>query len=128
MAILIATGYLNTSVFASSLSEQDVLIRIDSKKSLVHMGSVDSTSLTDDGTKAAKLVLDFIEKNNKESARSALKIYERIIPLENFGGDYTALQWFVEYMLAAPDQKARFITMRPCQVFTIFLRRTITTN
>jgi ubiquinone/menaquinone biosynthesis C-methylase UbiE len=107
--ILLLTVFLNASAFASSLSEQDICIKIDSKKSLVHMGSVDSTSLTEDGIKAAKLVLDFIENNNKESARSALKIYERIIPLENFGGDYTAIQWFVEYMLAAPDKKAKFL-------------------
>jgi ubiquinone/menaquinone biosynthesis C-methylase UbiE len=38
-----------------------------------------------------------------DAAKKAVLFYNNIIPIENFGGEYTALQWFCEY-LAAPQQ------------------------
>jgi len=89
---------------------KDVTIKISSKKSLVNMQSVDSTSLTDEGIRAAKLIMDFLDTKNATSAKEALAIYDKIIPKENYGGDYTALQWIIEYMLASDDAKPKFMT------------------
>ncbi len=93
-----------------SSAQKEVAVRIPSRNSLVHMGSVDSTNLTKEGTRAAKLVLDYLETGKVESARSALAIYEQIIPKENYGGDYTALQWLVEYKLATPAKRSALVT------------------
>jgi ubiquinone/menaquinone biosynthesis C-methylase UbiE len=76
-------------------------IKITSKASLVHLGSIDSFDTTEGGTQAAQLLLDALENQKMDSARAARQIYTRIIPQENFGGEYTALQWFCEYLLAS---------------------------
>ncbi len=98
------------ATLAADSSPAPVKIEITNKKSLVHMGSVDSTSLTEDGIQAAKLLLDYLENRNVKSAKDANEIYTRIIPRENYGGDYTALQWLIDCMLAPKDQQDKFIT------------------
>ncbi len=82
-------------------------IQVASEDSLLHMGSLDSFDITDGGKKAARAILDFLETGNPNMALLASRTYERIIPDENFGGEYTALQWFSEYFLASEaEQKA----------------------
>jgi predicted methyltransferase len=78
---------------------------VDSKASLLHLGSLDSFDITEIGTEAARLLLDGLENRNTESAKRAWEIYEKIIPTENFGGEYVALQWFCEYLMA--DEQGR---------------------
>src|SRR5207253_7147068 len=90
----------------------DDCIKVTSKASLVHLGSLDSFDITEGGTKAAIEILDSVEHNNPESARRALAIYRRIIPGENFGGEYTALQWICEYLIAPPDEKEAMLADR----------------
>jgi ubiquinone/menaquinone biosynthesis C-methylase UbiE len=107
-------------VLAAESSPAPVKIEISNKKSLVHMGSVDSTALTEDGMQAAKLLLDYLENKNIKSARSAYDIYTKIIPRENYGGDYTALQWIIEYLLAPKDQQDKFIANKYDQSFYEF--------
>ncbi len=80
-------------------------IRINSKRSLANLESIDSFGITEQGTLAARLLLDYLMRAHLPSLRSADRIYQTIIPKENYGGDYTALQWFVEYLLAEPDQR-----------------------
>lgn len=99
---------------------KDVTIKIDSRKSLVHMGSVDSTALTEEGTKAAKLALDFLENKNVESAQSAMKIYDDIIPKENYGGDYTAMQWLITCALSSETERAKMMTDKTFESFYEF--------
>ncbi len=101
---------LPAASLAAGSSPSPVKIEISSKKSLVHMGSVDSTNLTEDGIKAAKLVFDYLESKNVKSAKDAYEIYTRIIPRENYGGDYTALQWLIEVMLAPKEEQDKLIT------------------
>ncbi|MGK7959145.1 class I SAM-dependent methyltransferase [Crocosphaera sp.] len=84
-------------------------IKINSRVSLVHLGSIDSFDKTAAGIAAAKLMLDALENNNLKSAKEAVLTYEKIIPNENFGGEYTALQWFGEYLLASPQQQQQFL-------------------
>lgn len=105
-----AVSCIALSACSAAKTGNDVTIQISSKKSLVHMGSVDSTALTEDGIKAAKLALDFLENKNAESARTAMKIYDGIIPKENYGGDYTAMQWLLTAALSSADERARMMT------------------
>jgi ubiquinone/menaquinone biosynthesis C-methylase UbiE len=97
---------------AADSSPVSVKIEISDKKSLVHMGGIDSTVLTEDGIQAAKLLLDYLENKNIKSAKDAYDIYIKIIPRENYGGDYTALQWIIDSILAPKDQQDKFITSK----------------
>lgn len=84
-------------------------LRITSKASRIHLGSIDSFDITEGGTKAAANLLDAVEKNDPASAAVAMDIYEKIIPDENFGGEYTALQWFSEYLAASEDKRRELL-------------------
>lgn len=99
---------LSAPLAPAKAADQPIVIEINSKKSLVNMMSVDSTNLTENGIKAAKLFWDFLEKGNRKSAEEASKIYDQIIPKENFGGDYTALQWLIGYALAPKAEQEHY--------------------
>ncbi|QHU81888.1 hypothetical protein D3800_00050 [Microcystis aeruginosa NIES-298] len=75
-------------------------IDIHSKTSIIHLGSIDTFDITEAGKQASKFLLDALNNNNLEAATAASTVYDRIIPKENYGGEYTALQWFAWYLLA----------------------------
>lgn len=82
-------------------------IRITSKRSLANLESIDSFGITEQGTLAARLLLSYLTGGDPAALRSAQRIYDEILPKENHGGDYTALQWFIDYFLAnAAERKA----------------------
>jgi ubiquinone/menaquinone biosynthesis C-methylase UbiE len=85
-------------------------IKIDSTNSLIHIGSLDSYDITKPGIAAAKLALEALETKNIDIARRAIDQYNTIIPQENFGGEYTALQWFCEYIAATPQQQKKMLS------------------
>lgn len=87
----------------SGPSSDDHIIKVPTAASLIHLGSLDSFDVTSGGTSAARLILNYLEKGDKQSARDAIDIYNRIIPDENFGGEYTALKWLMECELAPED-------------------------
>lgn len=87
-------------------------MRVTSKASLIHLGSLDSFDITEGGTLAASLLYDYLVNQKRESAQAAMRIYEQIIPTENFGGEYTALQWICEYSLASDSEKEQMLTDR----------------
>jgi ubiquinone/menaquinone biosynthesis C-methylase UbiE len=109
-ALFLPLSFIAVASWAADSSPAPVKIEISNKKSLVHMGSVDSTDLTEDGIQAAKLLFDYLENKNIKSAKDAYDIYNKIIPRENYGGDYTALQWIIDCLLASKDQQDKFIT------------------
>lgn len=85
-------------------------IPIKSKASLVHLGSLDSFDITPQGTGAAGLLYEYLKNPSsilsERRLRKAIQVYDDIIPAENFGGEYTALQWLCRYFLASSaDQK-----------------------
>jgi ubiquinone/menaquinone biosynthesis C-methylase UbiE len=84
-------------------------VQITSKSSLIHVGSNDSFATSQEGIQAGRYVLNFLETKNPASAKAAIAIYKQIVPVENYGGEYTALQWFCEYLLAGESEKAKFV-------------------
>ena len=88
---------------------KEVKVTINSTNSLVHIGSLDSYDITKQGIAAAKLALEALETKDVDVARKAISRYNTIIPEENFGGEYTALQWFCEYIAASPDQQKKML-------------------
>ena len=73
---------------------------VKDRQSLIHLGSLDSFDITEGGKQAARLILDFLDGASPETLEQAIQIYEEIIPNENFGGEYTALEWMCKYFLA----------------------------
>ena len=95
--------------FSKSMKETDnktFNLNIASGNSIIHIGSLDSYDITEEGIRAAKLVLDALENNNITAAQKAVEVYANLIPRENFGGEYSALQWFCEYLIESEEQKA----------------------
>jgi len=85
------------------------ILTIDNQKSVVHIGSLDSYDITDRGIDAASYVYDFIHNGDKNLADIAIKKYTELIPSENFGGEYSALQWLCEAMTADEAQREEML-------------------
>jgi hypothetical protein len=87
---------------------------------LAHLGSLDSFDITEGGTQAGRFLLEALEKNKLESAKAAIQIYDRLIPKENFGGEYSSLKWFAEYLLADEKGKANYFESKLDQEYFDF--------
>lgn len=97
----------------SAEEKKPVEISVTSEDSIIHIGSLDSFDITEGGVRAAKWLLQALETQDRSqssaAARNAIALYRQLIPNENFGGEYTALEWFCEYLLASTaDQKHFF--------------------
>jgi SAM-dependent methyltransferase len=92
----------NVSVKAKKRQQ---VLTITGQKSVVHIGSLDSYDITDRGIDAAQYVYDFMGGGDRSLAEVAIKKYDELIPSENFGGEYSALQWLCEAKLATPKQR-----------------------
>jgi precorrin-6B methylase 2 len=90
-----------------------VTLNIESKASLIHIGSLDSFDITEGGKNAGKLILDYIETGKLDSIKQASIIYDKIIPDENFGGEYTALRWICTLLIATGQGKGKDLLSEP---------------
>ena len=97
----------------SPVSSVTIQVPVNSDMSLVHVGSSDSFAITTEGRQAATLLLSALEEPDpakaREEARQASAIYDQIIPRENYGGEYSALQWFADYFAADAKDKPGFL-------------------
>lgn len=87
-------------------NEAPTLVNVRTKDSILHLGSIDSFDVTDGGKKAAEMVMATLVEGDPEAAREAIRIYDDLIPNENFGGEYTALRWFCRTVLADETERA----------------------
>ena len=71
------------------------VLDVKSQKSVVHIGSLDSYDITDRGIDAANYI--------------AIKKYDELIPAENFGGEYSALQWLCEAKIASETERKEML-------------------
>lgn len=85
------------------------VLNVKNQKSVVHIGSLDSYDITDRGIDAANYVYDFMGGGDRSLAEIAIKKYDEIIPAENFGGEYSALQWLCEAKLATETQRKEML-------------------
>lgn len=99
-------GVANTS---RANDHQTPLSLLNTKMSLIHVGSNDSFNPTSEGIQAGRLLLDALESKDLNKAQQAIAIYDSIIPRENYGGEYTALQWFARYLVSSQSAKPAFI-------------------
>jgi SAM-dependent methyltransferase len=86
--------------------------QITSKVSLVHLGSIDSFTITEQGTQAGRLLLTALQNKTLDDPMKAKVIYQRIIPIEHYGGEYTALEWFCDYLVSTDQQRQEMLADR----------------
>jgi len=105
-------GLTGLAAWGQSSNSVPDFVRVKSRASLVHLGSIDSFDRTEGGIAAAKRLLAALENHDPKEAAEAKAIYQKIIPNENFGGEYTALEWFCDYLLAPEAERPAFLTDR----------------
>lgn len=84
-------------------------LNLNSRMSIVHVGGNDTFAITPDGRQAGRLFFEALTKNDKASARQAIAVWQQIIPRENYGGEYSSLQWFAEYFVADQAEREKMI-------------------
>ena len=72
-------------------------VRIGMADTLLHIMGADTFDLMPRGIEAADLAFKAFKEKNKECADRAIAIYDELIPVENFGGEYTALRLLLKY-------------------------------
>ena len=72
-------------------------ITISNGESLLHIGSLDSFELTVNGIESARLLWEALKNNDRQKAELAISLYNKIIPQENYGGEYTGLLWLAQH-------------------------------
>lgn len=90
--------------------KETLRIEIVDQQSLVHLGSLDSFDITEGGKEAAELMLRYMEEGDPALADKAVGIYTELIPHENFGGEYTALEWICRFWLAPAEDREKFLS------------------
>lgn len=109
VAVLVSFFYPRIYINNSGRENSPEWVKVTSQLSLIHVGSNDSFAITEKGRQAARLVFDALEHKNLDSAKEASKIYDEIIPKENYGGEYTALQWFSQYLLGSEAERKQLL-------------------
>ncbi len=104
---LIPSPFAAAQEAKSEASRPPVVLPITTGQSLVHIGSRDSFGLTERGIKAGETLLQAITTGDPAKAQQASDLYDEIIPIENYGGEYTALQWFARYFLTPEAERAK---------------------
>ncbi|MBO4907538.1 MAG: class I SAM-dependent methyltransferase [Bacteroidaceae bacterium] len=95
---------------SAEVSSHQPNLSIENQQSIIHIGSLDSYDITDRGIDAAQYVYDFMGGGQPELAEIAIRKYEELIPQENFGGEYSALQWLCKARLATAEQRETMLT------------------
>lgn len=86
------------------------IINVTDRQSLIHLGSLDSFDITEGGCMAAKLILSYLRSKNNKKLEKAIDIYEKLIPYENFGGEYTSLEWICKYLIAPKEVQKEMVS------------------
>lgn len=99
--------------------EELIKVPVTTRASITHLGSLDSFDITSGGKKAAGLMLKYLEgdRTKTEPLKRAIKIYDKLIPSENFGGEYTALQWLCRLWTSPEGAQADLLRQPPVHAF-----------
>ncbi|MCR5138419.1 MAG: methyltransferase domain-containing protein [Oscillospiraceae bacterium] len=92
-------------------NQKALQITVEDQQSLVHLGSLDSFDITAGGKKAAGLMLKYLKNPKASYLNKAIQIYEELIPSENFGGEYTALEWICRFWLSTEEAQAQQLSV-----------------
>lgn len=109
MLIMKRNDAYNTQRIVQPATIGQRVLDIKSQKSIVHIGSLDSYDITDRGIDAAQYVYDYMGGGDPSYAEIAIHKYDELIPSENFGGEYSALQWLCEARLASEADRDKML-------------------
>lgn len=101
----------------------NVQLNINSSHSFVHLGSLDSFDITEGGKKAGRKILEYLDTYDPSHLEEARRIYEELIPNENFGGEYTAMDWLCKFWLAPRPAQAELLAVPSIESFYELLAR-----
>ena len=90
---------------------QALQIVVEDQQSLVHLGSLDSFDITAGGKKAAGFLLKYLKGGAASNLEKAVEIYKKLVPSENFGGEYTALEWICRFLLSPEEARRRMLSV-----------------
>lgn len=97
---------------------EQIEIDVSTKKALIHLGSLDSFDITEGGKKAGRCILSYLcGDGGTEKLKRAIQIYEELIPNENFGGEYTALEWMCRLWIAPKEVQEKLLSVREVRGF-----------
>src|SRR5215471_7122109 len=99
LACAMGWAFTAGSVRAAGTNEDVYSFKLDSTASLIRVGAA-PMAVTADALEGAEKVLAAIEKKDIKLAEEAIKFYDGIIGKENLGGDYTAMQWLMQDLIA----------------------------
>lgn len=97
------------------MNDQELIrVPVTTRASITHLGSLDSFDITSGGKKAAGLILKYLNGDRTQTAplKRAISLYDKLIPNENFGGEYTALQWLCR-LWTIPDNAREDLLRQP---------------
>ena len=55
------------------------------------------------GIEAARDITAYLNTADPAQCEAAIAVYDKAIPIENFGGEYQSLRWFCQYAVASDD-------------------------
>ena len=97
------------------MTESELIrVPVRTRASITHLGSLDSFDITSGGKKAAGLILSWLNGDRSKTGplHRAIKLYDGLIPNENFGGEYTALQWLCRFW-TSPEEARKDLRTQP---------------
>lgn len=83
------------------------LAGVDLRESLVYVPFWNQSNTSEEARHAGRLLLEYLDTGRQEALEEAIAIYDAIIPVENFGGEYPPLRWFATWALASEDARQR---------------------
>jgi len=90
-------------------SHENLMQLLNSDMSILHVGGRDTFNVTPQGRAAGTALYQALTAHDPKFAQDASKIWDEIVPKENYGGEYTTLQWFARYYTASDAERAQLI-------------------
>ena len=85
--------------------EHPTEVRVAHSDTLLHIMGADTFDLMPRGIEAADLAFKAFTENKREYADRAIAIYDELIPIENFGGEYTAIRLLLKYVFGSEGER-----------------------
>ena len=102
------------------MNDQELIrVPVTTRASITHLGSLDSFDITSGGKKAAGLILKYLNGDRTQTTplKRAISLYDKLIPNENFGGEYTALQWLCRLWSSPEGAREELLRQPPVHAF-----------
>ena len=93
----------------AALTDGGRQIQVTSRLSLGYILTIQAFEAKGEAIEAGRHLYKALETKDMAEADAALAVYQRLIPVQNYGGEYTALQWFAETLKATDAERQKLI-------------------